>query len=245
MKDFKRLEEEISRALYNMSFSKTEIDFDKIEENTSVLKLIFKEIDSIMKYIDHKIIISDIDNGFSFLYNFYSAPSRSIEYHNDNGKIICGISIAKDYKDTCTYSKEVTFKLNEELFFDKENNLISPLNDYYYSPNISYSFPERIEFKGSEIFYLRNGKILQFERTGEQDNTLFHEKRYKMINPKTLTKEQLVRDYSMNDILYHILRSFNTAIKLNENRYPIIKKSLNSLFEINNKFEIIEVKEDY
>lgn len=205
-----------------------------LKKESKILKELFQIISPIIKFIDKKIIT--VDNIFTDYYSFKSGyvyeldplsmykddlafKEKEIEswtptenhitkYYMEGDKIIKGIMISYDI-------------IKIESKYLKENNL----DDYYKLPTESSTTTVN-------IYLLRNKKIIKFDRFQKDRHLFDFEHYYSLENPIELSFEELPKYNSVKRILNTILMAYHKAISENENKFPILKKSLQTILKI-------------
>ncbi|KKL98050.1 hypothetical protein LCGC14_1828300 [marine sediment metagenome] len=208
-----------------------------LKKESKVLKEIFQALSPIIKFIDKKILI--VDNIFTSYYPFksgfvydldpygiyedkltfkekvlvFETPTENhiTEYYMEDDEIIKGIMISMDIIEA------------ETKFFDEDN------------PNNEFKLPKESSITAIDIYLLRSGKILKFDRFREDHHLFDFKHSLSLENPKELSFEVLPKYNSVKRILNSILLAYHRAISENENKFPILKKSLKGILKIKEK----------
>ncbi|KKN13173.1 hypothetical protein LCGC14_1009010 [marine sediment metagenome] len=208
-----------------------------LNKESKIFKEIFQVLHPIIKFIDKKIII--IDNVFTSYYSYksgfvyeldplsiyedkltfkekeldFGTPTENhvTEYYKEGDNIIKGIMISMDIIKV------------ENKYFDEDN------------PDNDYMLPTESSTTAIDIYLLRNKKIIKFDRFRKDHHLFDFEHTHSLKNPKELSIEELPKYNSVMRVLNHILLAYHQAIKENENKFPILKKSLKAILKIKEK----------
>lgn len=185
------------------SINLAEKEGNKIEkEKEDEIIAFIKNVTKILRFIDNKIIIH--------LTTFMDSRGMkdNIEFYQENG---------------------IRVIINKEDYLDEWNNdNIAPFVD---SNGIEHyqkiSIPTR---KGTEIYLLRSGKLIEFSRSGQ-----YHDENYNSIwdeeiileKPKEISPLGIIQKYGLDrfekEFLMHFKRAIDESIKKNPNKIPILK----------------------
>lgn len=202
-------------------FHKRELSIDELEKEYEIMEKLLKVVSKVMMFIDHKIVIDDfyIPEYLSY-YSFgvehtYEGQRNTIQYYREKGEIIKGILIGRNLTQESKY-----------------------LGGGSFNPQEIQSLEEFI-VKGQELFFFRNGKIILFERYSHDDYFSYYNKHeHHLKNPKELTVKDYLKTDSIKNFITNIFIVYRREIALNENKLAILKKSLNQIIKIREKYQI-------
>lgn len=230
---------ELSKAFYEFSpYKDSRALTNKIlKKESKGLKILLKTLFPIIRFIDERIIIQDTkitalsfydDYGIEYAYidgdfRIDSNPikrdpypreaKQTIKYYREDDKVMKGILISLNLK----YESE---------YFEEDKQELG-----YFPP-----FPRISKVNGIEIYLLRSGKIIKFERGSYSDFAFSFDHQCYRRNPTKLSVEQFLKHDSLKRVINKVLRTYNNAIKENENKYPTLKKSLIEVLKIKKEF---------
>lgn len=250
MRSYESLKKKLLKAHSEFSPRKDsrKLTSDILKKESRILKEVFRVLSPIIKFLDKRIIITD--NIFTDYYSFSTLYTYELdlyeldllstledkptfkfkevefdtstprekhitEYYKEYEKIIKGIIISMDI------IKDETRYFGEQSKEDKSHNM-----------GYNYNIMEESSTTVIEIYLLRSGKILKFDKFRHNRYLIDYEQKHSLQNPQELSIERFLQYDSSRSVINNILLTYHRAIAENENRFPILKKSLEAILEI-------------
>ncbi|KKK61657.1 hypothetical protein LCGC14_3012140 [marine sediment metagenome] len=232
MRSFESLKKELIRAHNNFSPYKDNrtLTPNILKRESKIMSSILKILRPVIKFIDTKIIIEDSVSTNYFAYNpsyiydldplitFGDSSSSSkhiINYYKEKDKIIKGIMISLDFisSDSQSYGSDIPISEIYKIEFIRETSSTSLI-----------------------IYMLRDCRIVKFDRYIHDDLFLTFDHIHSLNNPQELSVKKFLKYDSPKSVLTNILLAYHKAISENENKFPILKKSLEAILKIKEKY---------